>query len=117
MTTSSTKPAASNEGFVLCLPGQKLDVSLIINKKKFRNRGGRDGAMAAMRKLDEDGLGKLIMRKSKGSIRVSRVIAILFIIIDMGFVKTEVPTDQDGKLKLAQSLMYGVSLIENIGSE
>ena len=63
MTTSSTKPAA---GFVLCLPGQKLDVSLLINKKKkFRNRGGRDGAMAAMRKLDEDRLGKLIMRKSK----------------------------------------------------
>ena len=77
MTTSSTKPAASNEGFVLCLPGQKLDVSLLINKKKkFRNRGGRDGAMAAMRKLDEDGLGKLIMRKSKGSIRVSRVIVV-----------------------------------------
>lgn len=37
-----------------------------------RNRGGREGSMAAMRKLHEDGFGKLIMRKSKGSIRVSR---------------------------------------------
>ena len=53
----------------------------MFKKKKFRNRGGRDGAMAAMRKLDEDGLGKLIMRKSKGSIRVSRVIVFVIAIV------------------------------------
>ena len=39
-------------------------------KKKFRSKGGRDGAMAAMRQLEEEGLGELVLRKSKGSIKV-----------------------------------------------
>lgn len=56
---------------MLCLPGKRLDVSWLINKKKkFRNRGGRDGAMAAMKNLELDGLGNLLPRKSKGSIQV-----------------------------------------------
>ena len=40
--------------------GKKLDVSLLVNrKKKFRTRGGCDGALDAMRQLETDGMGKL----------------------------------------------------------
>ena len=64
-------PQESNGAFVLTLPGKILDVSLFVNrKKKVRSRGGRDGALAAMRQLEEDGLGKLVLKKSKGSIKV-----------------------------------------------
>ena len=61
----------SNEAFVLMLPGKQLDVSFLVNtKKKFRNRGGRDGALEAMKNLENSGIGKLIVKKSKGSIKV-----------------------------------------------
>ena len=41
-------------------------MSLLVNrKKKVRSRGGRDGALTAMRQLEEDGLGKLVLKKSK----------------------------------------------------
>ena len=70
-TTAVAHTSVSNEALVLCLPGKKLDVSFLINKKKkFRNRGGRDGAMAAMRQLEKEGLGKLAVRNAKGSIKV-----------------------------------------------
>ena len=54
-----------NEGYILTLPGKSLDVSALVNKKKkFRSRGGKEGALAAMKKLEESGLGKLIVKKS-----------------------------------------------------
>ena len=72
-TSSSLHPkSSSNESFVLLLPGKQLDVSSLVNKKKkFRNRGGREGALLAMKKLEENGLGKLVVKQSKGSIKVS----------------------------------------------
>ena len=61
----------SNEAFVLTLLGKSLDVSQLVNKKKkFRSRGGRDGAMQAMQELERDDSGKLVLKKSKGSIKV-----------------------------------------------
>ena len=61
----------SNEAFVLTLLGKKIDVSLLVNRKmKFRTRGKRDGALDAMRQLEIDGMGKLVLKKSKGSIKV-----------------------------------------------
>lgn len=69
--TTSPGTIQTNEAFVLTLPGRCLDVSSLINKKKkFRNRGGKDGALNAMRKLEECGMGRLVVKKSKGSIKV-----------------------------------------------
>lgn len=48
---------------------KKIDVSLLVNQN-FHTRGGRDGALDAMRPLETDGLDKLVLKKSKGSIRV-----------------------------------------------
>ncbi len=59
---------------MLTIPGKSLDVSFLVNKKKkFRTRGGRDGALDAMRRLEENGMGKLVVKKSKGSIKVCSV--------------------------------------------
>ncbi len=53
------------------LPGNLLDVSTLVNKrKKIRNRGGRDAAMAAMKNLEGQGLGKHILKKIEGSMKV-----------------------------------------------
>ena len=62
----------SNESFVLTLPGKCLDVSIICNKrKKFWKRGGIDGALEAMKRLEKAGLGDLTLKSSKGSVKVS----------------------------------------------
>ena len=66
-----TLPGKCLEAFVLTLPGKCLDVSsLVKKKKKFRHRGGKDGALNTMRKLEESGMGKLVVKKSKGSVMV-----------------------------------------------
>ena len=66
----SQKESLSNETYVLTLSGKCLDVSHLVNKKKFRSRGGRDGALNAMKHLEEDKLGKLAVKTEKGSIKV-----------------------------------------------
>ena len=59
-----------NEAFVFTLPGKCLDVSHVVNKKKFHSRGGREGCFNAMKKLEENKLGKLAVKYEKGSINV-----------------------------------------------
>ena len=54
----------SNQTFCLLLPGSVLDLSSLLQSKKFRARGNKDGALAAMRALEADGLGKLLERGS-----------------------------------------------------
>ena len=62
---------ASNEAYVLLLPGKQLDVSQLVNKKKkFRTRIGRDGALSAMSNLETNGIGSLVLKASKGSVKV-----------------------------------------------
>jgi hypothetical protein len=96
----STK--SSNEAFVLTLPGKCLDVSTLVNKKKkFRSRGGREGAMQAMRQLEEDGLGKLVPKKTKGSVKT------------YDFEKEIIPVNSEQKSVLAGKLAkYKISLID-----
>ncbi len=61
----------SNETLLLNLPGKFLDVSFWVHqKRKFRNRGGIEGALQALTKLQEDGMGKLPPKKTKGTVKV-----------------------------------------------
>ena len=56
---------------MLSLPEKRLDVSLLVSKKKmFHARGGRDGSLDAKKQLEEDGMEELAAKKSKGSIMV-----------------------------------------------
>jgi hypothetical protein len=65
------KEKLTDEGLVLLQAGRKIDVSLMVTtKRKFRGRGGKDGAMAAMRTLQKDGLGKLVNKETSGTVPV-----------------------------------------------
>ena len=56
---------------MLLLPGKQLDVCQLVNKKKkFRSRVGRDGALSAMSNLQINGIGNLVLKASKGEVKV-----------------------------------------------
>lgn len=53
------------------IDGKVLDVSHLVNKKRrFRGRGGINGAMEAMENLQKEGLGKLKIKTVKGTAKV-----------------------------------------------
>lgn len=60
------------EGFCLTLPGKQLDLSILLKEKKFRHKGNKEGALRAMRILEDDGLGRLEEKKlsNKSSVKV-----------------------------------------------
>ena len=60
----------SNEALCLTLPGNQLDLSALLKDKKFRGRGNKEGALQAMRSLEEVELGKLEEKQTKGSVKV-----------------------------------------------
>ena len=61
--------------FCLTLPGETLYLTPLLNGKKFRNRGNKDGAVRAFLQLEEEGLGKtLIIGGSKGTAQVTIII-------------------------------------------
>ena len=54
-----------NEGYILTLPGKSLDVSALVNKKKkFHSCGGKEGALAAMKKFRGIWIGKAHSKKN-----------------------------------------------------
>ena len=62
----------STAAYCLLLTGATLDLSSLLSSKKFRNKGGKEGALAAMRLLQSDGLGVLTGQKAhRGASMVS----------------------------------------------
>ena len=69
--TANETQQESTEALILGLPGETLDVSYWVHKKrKFRHRGGIEGALHAMKNLQADGMGTLDQKKGKGSVKV-----------------------------------------------
>lgn len=64
---SSDGGGMSTAAYCLQLPGVTLDLSTLLSGKKFRNKGGKEGALAAMRLLKSDGLGTLHGHKLIGA--------------------------------------------------
>ena len=58
-TVSKSSVSTSIEAFCLLLPGKNLVLSDLLLGKKFRNRGGKVGALKAFRNLENDGFGAL----------------------------------------------------------
>ena len=50
--------------YCLLLTGATLDLSALLSSKKFRTKGGKEGALGAMRLLQSDGLGTLNGQKA-----------------------------------------------------
>ena len=61
-----------NAAYTLTLPGRILDLSNLLSNKKYRNQGNKDGALAAMKKLEIDGLGKI---KKKETYRAASAVS------------------------------------------
>lgn len=57
--TTVVKTPISVETFCLNVPGKKLHLPSLLHAKKFRNRGNKDGALAAFKELEKNGFGTL----------------------------------------------------------
>lgn len=55
----------SNEALCLTLPGNQLGLSALLKDKKFRGRGNKEGALQAMRILEEadEGICKGVLKQ------------------------------------------------------
>lgn len=58
--------------YVLLLPGKLLDISSLNSSHKFRGRGNKEGAVAAIKELEAAGLGVVKEERStRGTSKVS----------------------------------------------
>ncbi|MCG8622027.1 MAG: hypothetical protein MJE68_08545 [Proteobacteria bacterium] len=58
-------------GYTILFPGKALDISIIVEANKLKNRGNKPGALEACERLEEAGLSKLVeFRKSRGTAMV-----------------------------------------------
>ena len=48
----------------LRIPGKRLDVSILLDKKKFRSFNNKEGVLRGFKQLESDGLGKLEAKRS-----------------------------------------------------
>ena len=62
----------STAAYCLLLTGATLDLSALLSSKKFRTKGGKEGALAAMRLLQSDGLGILTGQKAHRGVSMVR---------------------------------------------
>lgn len=51
--------AQGNATLSLVIPGKVLYLSALLNKRKFRKKGDKDGALAGLRVLEKANLGKV----------------------------------------------------------
>ena len=55
----------NNAAYVLTLPGSVMDLTTLLNSKKFRGRGNKEGAIRIFQLLQEDQLGQLETRRGR----------------------------------------------------
>ena len=74
MSPAPASKGGSVAAFCLLLPGKVLNLSTLLQAKKFRGKGNKEGAVAAFEELHKAGLGKLV---SAGSRRGASSVSIL----------------------------------------
>lgn len=57
----------NNAAYVLTLPGSVMDLTTLLNSKKLRGRGNKEGAVRIFQLLQEDQLGQLETRRGRTS--------------------------------------------------
>lgn len=62
--------------YMLTLPGKVLDISVLNTSRKFREFGNKDGAVAAIKLLQESGIG--VVHTEKATSGTSKVIYMFF---------------------------------------
>ena len=69
-TDEPAKPVANPGGYVLLLPGKRLHITALNEKKKFRDMGNKQGAVDTITSLEQDGLGIVISTETQGTAKV-----------------------------------------------
>lgn len=64
--------------YILLLPGKSLDISDLNKSHKFRGRGNKEGAVAAINALEKDGLG--LVKEERATRGTSKVGLFLYTI-------------------------------------
>uniref|UniRef100_A0A1X7U711 Uncharacterized protein n=1 Tax=Amphimedon queenslandica TaxID=400682 RepID=A0A1X7U711_AMPQE len=101
-STAHDNPGKQNASFCLTLPGQKLYVNALLEQRKFRDKGNKDGAVRGLKMLQEAGLGKLI------EVKAQRGTNLMY-----EFEKTPVPEDSKNKSIFLEKLFsFCVSLTQ-----
>ena len=59
-TTYSNGQAKANASFILLQPGKTMYLNALLEKRKFCDRGNKDGVVRGLKLLQEPGLGNLI---------------------------------------------------------
>lgn len=63
--------AASNPGgYMLLIPGKRLHITALNERKKFRDMGNKQGAVETITALEKDGLGLIISSRTQGTAKV-----------------------------------------------
>ena len=70
----SDEGSISTAAYCLLLTGVTLDLSSLLSSKKFRTKGGKEGALAAMRLLQSDGLGTLTGQKAHRGVSMVSIV-------------------------------------------
>lgn len=66
----SVNAASNPEGYMLLIPGKRLYITALNERKKFRDMGNKQGAVDAINALERDGLGIVITNKAQGTSKV-----------------------------------------------
>lgn len=67
--------AASNPGgYMLLIPGKRLHITALNERKKFRDMGNKQGAVETITTLEKDGLGLVITNRTQGTAKVCDII-------------------------------------------
>jgi hypothetical protein len=74
VSSSPSQQDHSVAAYCLLLPGKILHLSALLNAKRFRDKGNKEGAVRAFKLLQEAGLGKVIENKPSRGATMVRII-------------------------------------------
>lgn len=88
--------------YCLLLPGKTLHIGALLAAKRFRDRGNKEGAVKAIKLLQEAGLGTVIeIKPTRGaSVVCAQAMSTLWLIDKIFFVSlgcTTIPEDEEEK--------------------
>ena len=87
MNSSPAQQDQSVAAYCLLLPGKTLHLSALLAAKRFRDKGNKEGAVRALKLLEEAGLGTLVESKPSRGASVVCLITFIIKVNEVGIVK------------------------------
>ena len=67
---SPVNAALNPGGYMLLIPGKRLHITALNERKKFRDMGNKQGAVETINALEKDGLGLVFSNRTQGTAKV-----------------------------------------------